>query len=211
MKTRPILFSTPMVQAILEGRKTQTRRVIKPQPIVGDNWFKWEGRRPKAKRATGAIFCTGPNMSPASDITSLPYSSPYGIPGDVLWVRERFLRNADFMTRNEYPFLYYTDVKPEHKNAKAWRWKPSIHMPKEAARIFLEITDVRVERLKDISRGDCMSEGCPFPNIAKETDPVSWFSRLWMSINGVESWHNDSWVWVIEFKRIGKPAGFGNV
>ncbi len=80
------------------------------------------------------------------------------------------------------------------------RWRPSIHMPRKASRITLEITEVRVERLQDISRGDCMAEGCPFPNIAKLTDPIEWFAELWESIN--ENWDANPWVWVVEFKRV---------
>ncbi|QLI80828.1 hypothetical protein HZU75_04380 [Chitinibacter fontanus] len=81
-------------------------------------------------------------------------------------------------------------------------WKPSIHMPREASRITLEITNVRVERLHAISRGDCMQEGCPFPNIANETDPRQWFADLWKSTYSQDNWDSDPWVWVIEFKRV---------
>lgn len=167
IKERPILFSTAMVQAILAGRKTQTRRVLKEQ-INGI-------ARP------GQHVC------------------PYGQPGDILWVRETFGIDVE-----DDGFLY----KANYDNADiSWlkgSWKPSIHMPKEAARIWLEITKVRVERLNDINRGDCMGEGCPFPNIAKETDPKNWFSEIWKSINGPESWKENQWVWVVEFKRIDK-------
>lgn len=111
-----------------------------------------------------------------------------------------------------------TDDGPKHKakgdgtgvtwkvdwngNPSGFKWKPSIHMPRWASRITLEVTGVRVERLNEISRGDCMSEGCPFPNMAKTTNPIAWFSELWESINGEGSWALNPWVWVIEFKRV---------
>ena len=83
------------------------------------------------------------------------------------------------------------------------RWKPSIHMPKWAARIWLEISSVRVERLQSISRGDAMAEGCPFPNMADGEDPRDWFAEVWKSTGG--DWAANPWVWVIDFKRIEKP------
>ena len=83
------------------------------------------------------------------------------------------------------------------------RWKPSIHMPKWAARIWLEITGLRVERLQSISRGDAMAEGCPLPNMADGEDPRDWFAEVWKSTGG--DWAANPWVWVIDFKRIEKP------
>ena len=83
------------------------------------------------------------------------------------------------------------------------RWKPSIHMPKWAARIWLEVTGVRVERLQAISRGDAMTEGCPFPNMADGEAPREWFAEVWKSTGG--DWDANPWVWVIDFKRIEKP------
>ncbi|MCK6650776.1 MAG: hypothetical protein L6Q66_14055, partial [Bacteroidia bacterium] len=166
MGIRPILFSTPMVQGILDDRKTQTRRELKDQ-INGI-----------AK--PGTHIC------------------PYGKVGDVLWVRETHYAYGHWTKitttetgKVEWKFAdltidhgkeYYYETNPPEQVLKrktgglGYYRRPSIFMPKEAARIFLEINNERMERLKDISRGDCMSEGCPFPNIAKETDPVSWFS-----------------------------------
>lgn len=82
------------------------------------------------------------------------------------------------------------------------KWKPSIHMPRKASRIMLEVTRVRVERLQEISRGDAMAEGCPFQNMAKGADPRKWYADLWKTINGPGSWDLNPWVWVIEFKRV---------
>lgn len=145
---------------------------------------------------------------------------PYGQPGDWLWVRETWagpLADADEWDETNDPgelenprFCEYAadgGPKPEYLNADenmVCRWTSSIHMPRWASRITLEITGVRVERLQGISRGDAMAEGCPFPNMAKGGDPCGWYAELWESINGPGSWAANPWVWVIEFKRV-KP------
>jgi hypothetical protein len=101
--------------------------------------------------------------------------------------------------------LYRADQEYTLEERGGLPWKPSIFMPRWASRITLEITDVCVERLQDITRGDCMSEGCPFPNLnmaTNKTDPIAWFANLWQSINGAGSWQENPWVWVIEFKRV---------
>lgn len=181
-KERPILFSTPMVQAILNGTKTQTRRIIKDK-------FLYAGE-PK--------FSTRNHQ-----ITN---QCPYGKVGDILWVRETFAKI------DENRFIYKAN-----ENQKAMRWKPSIHMPKKAAQIFLEITEIKVERLQDISEEDAKAEGVScgiFRNGPKvgEThlelnDHGSYyggFKHIWHYINGVYSWNANPWVWVVKFKVI-KP------
>lgn len=164
MKERPILFNSEMVKAILEGRKTQTRRVVKPQPddIPG-------------------MKCTGLNKDSLKQC-------PHGKPGDRLWVRETFV-------------LTYSGTKYKATNYDATvKYKPSIHMPRWASRITLEITDVRVERLTNISGRDAYFEGmkeCEF----KEDGSIDDFKALWDSISKPEhSWAANPWVWVIEFK-----------
>lgn len=180
-KLKPILFSTEMVQAILEGRKTQTRRVVKfPADF------------------TGEVFDNAPY--------GLKYSSSfyegtiqrlaYALPDDVFWVRESFIKI------NDNNFEYKAGFTDE-----PIKWKPSLFMPKKACRIFLKVKSVRVERLQQISRGDAMSEGCPFPNIARTNDPIGWFNELWEKINGKDSWNQNPWVWVIEFERVDGVAG----
>ena len=199
MTERPILFSAPMVRALLAGTKTQTRRVVKPRkdPDFG------------CQMAPGEI---------AGD-ENLERLSPYGKPGDRLWVRETWMPDppiddswastqwagcrdgkiADVPERFRHPrFCNY---------AADWlhgpvSWTPSIHMPRWASRILLEITSVRVERLQDITRGDAMAEGCPFPNMANATSPRDWYAALWEEINGGGSWDANPWVWVLEFKKI---------
>jgi len=205
MKERPILFSTDMVKAILDGRKTQTRRVIKPQPFKGawnataehpsHGWFweklyqTWEGEEDFFKRLVE--FCL------------------YGQVGDRLWVREKFALRNDGQQVMHYAG-YQEIIKALDLPDFHIKWSPSIHMPRWASRITLEITDVRVERLQEIKcggylvRSDVQKEGCPF-----ETDyetfgeaEAQWFINLWDSINGkMYAWESNPWVWVIEFKR----------
>ena len=178
MKERPILFSAPMVRAILDGSKTQTRRVLKKST-------EFKGPYNPAyieahKKDTGwREIC------------------PYGKIRDRLWVRETWgIYSADGGTQS---CTYCADYPKVHMGQK---WTPSIYMPRWASRIDLEITDIRIELLQDISRGDAMDEGCPFQNMAKGDDPRKWYADLWESINGAGSWAANPWVWVVKFKRV---------
>lgn len=181
MRERPILFSAAMVRAILEGRKTQTRRVVKRCGL-------WE--------STG-----GDGMRP------MPEACPYGQPGDRLWVRETWGTGGYF----PYPYAYRADGV-EYPNE---RWKPSIHMPRAACRLVLEITDMRVERLQAISEADAAAEGAehatePCDHVRRSCAEVgclgpthrAGFADLWASINGQASWDANPWVWVVEFRRV---------
>lgn len=192
MTDRPILFSAPMVRAILEGRKTQTRRVIKPQPInpVDLNAFKG-----------GGAF-VDKSISGKDPLIKCPY----GKAGDSLWVRETHALFGGGSTViyaanwKEDAVSRGMDNIPEEVD---WKWTPSIHMPRLASRITLEITSVRVERLQDISEQDALAEGMTFPEgMEHGSNPVDAFRGLWQSINGPESWDANPWVWVIEFKRV---------
>jgi hypothetical protein len=166
MKERPILFSGPMVRAILEGRKTQTRRIVKPQPLC---------------IASGEWIMNGS-------------ACKYGKPGDRLWVRETWWAPRDDV-RGEYKREYIKYAATLDGMGQP-TWKPSIHMPRWASRINLEVVSVRVERLQNISEEDARAEGIWQPNW-----PLSW-RQLWESINGAGSWEANPWVWVVEFKRI---------
>ena len=149
MAEKPIIFSTPMVQAILEGRKTQTRRVIKPQPTLNFAG-RWVWPLPKSKIHKGC--CT--KVYTASREWweyLLPEQFPYQ-PGDLLWVRETWLKADD-------GYHYKADIKAP--KACGYKWRPSIHMPKEAARIWLEVTNVKNEWLQDITEEDAKAEGVP--------------------------------------------------
>ena len=214
---KPIIFSTPMVQAILEGRKTQTRRVIK----VDDAPENWK------------ISIAG---------TSLVRTSPYDAklsryaPGDILWVRETWrdrwgMAYANYGTGNAYPiddvreieykaggngfFMHGCNLCPDEPTVKwgEWsKWHPSIFMPREAARIFLRVTNVRVERVQEITVDDCRLEGCCCSDCL-QTGPHSpdckcdtLFYNTWNDINAKRGygWETNPWVWAIEFERINK-------
>ena len=217
-KERPILFSGPMVRALLDGSKTQTRRAMKPQPTH----FNPAGV-PRRVIPTG-----GP---------SYVIRCPYGQPGDRLWVREtwqgpllqEFEADADpdwhyashiHQYQNPAHCEYAADggPKPEYTNADdvmRQGWRPSIHMPRWASRITLEITSVRVERLQDISEADAIAEGCtqnhngyywggphPVSGLKQLATAKGAYQDLWESINGPGSWDANPWVWVVEFRRL---------
>lgn len=185
MKERPILFSAPMVRALLAGTKTQTRRVVKPQPEQG---------------CIGHFGPGNPFIRGERDATRCPY----GQPGDRLWVREAFMHEpADYCWEASVSIpcrpastVYRADF---HESQPGEGWKPSIHMPRSLSRILLEVTAVRVEQLQDISESDAMAEGC-------YTDPAcpayDAYRSLWEQINGPGSWDANPWVWVVEFKRV---------
>jgi hypothetical protein len=208
MKQKPILFNTEMVQAILAGRKTQTRRVIKGKTdhfveIVSGN----DGTAIPYVRGAGGQFWAEPYIN-----------CPYGKVGDVLWVRETWARaiGSEQVTTSEKAtaveispgrFIVFKadsieETHPEHPEWGKKRWNPSIHMPRDAARIWLRIKDIRVERLQDISNENIRAEGAA--EFGCTTHRLNW-KMLWERINGSDSWNANPWVWVIEFERIEKP------
>lgn len=196
MTERPILFSGPMVRAILEGRKTQTRRVVKG---IALRWLEDDGFTPEFVSDPGNRLC------------------PYGKPGDRLWVRETFGHTKG----NGIRTVYRADGEEpkellSERRVHGMKWKPSIHMPRWASRITLEIKNIRAERLKDISCEDAVSEGIerinsvgPLKTMGWKDygdgpgfmDPITSFQSLWNSINGAGSWALNPWVWIIEFER----------
>jgi hypothetical protein len=197
MKERFILFSTAMVRAILHGRKKQTRRVIKPQPDA-DGFIKSASTgHPQEWKFTKKVF------NGVCNATTDWIKCPYGQPGDLLWVRETWGRYE--RVDGNILYLYRADAGDDPREYHvAGGWKPSIHMPKRAARIFLEITDVRVERVQDISEEDVLNEG--FRMDSTEIIKFGYkgaFRYLWNSINAKRgySWESDPWVWVIGFRR----------
>ena len=179
MSDKPIIFSGPMVRALLDGRKTQTRRVIRG--VRSDNSVVL-----KKSTKTRMGICTHVMDGPTHP-EILPIRA---VVGDRLYVREAFCPRLGYPAPVAKPHYRADDDKPE------WRglWKPSIHMPRWASRLTLTVTDVRVERLQDISRGDAMGEGCPFANMAAGPDPRAWFSDLWGTIHSVEAWCANPWV-----------------
>lgn len=191
MKERPILFSGPMVRAILDGRKTQTRRIIKNPDFYGC--------------PTGDC----PHWNQKECDAAMAKSCPYGKPGDRLWVKETFVAPVDGKP------VYRASIPYGNLDCHFKPWRPSIFMPRKASRITLEITSIRVERLNDISEEDAKAEGA---EIQKET-PGGWvicgprigsyregYRWLWEQINGADSWDANPWVWVIEFKARGSKA-----
>lgn len=198
MKEHPILFNAEMVKAILSGRKTQTRRVIK-LPLIDKN-----------------MGCELAGNELAGEVAAGDYRNcPLGQPGDQLWVREAIFP-APLEMQSEPPRktlwnIAYRDGQQVVKLAPAAynptiynyeRWTPSIHMPRWASRIDLLITGVRVERLNDISVGDVMREGCSAADTKSGHRVADVFVKLWESIYGEGSWQANPWVWVIEFARI---------
>lgn len=204
MKLIPILFQPDMVRAILDGRKTQTRRIVK--------------------------CFTGSEAHPTRQTAQWQFENktcPYGKAYDMLWARETFFNAEKFMDtplfHGKQQFYYKADNAfiGEHK------WKPSIHMPFIAARIFLQVKEVKVERLQDISKADAVREGIEeirgwhnedrhngWKDYLKQKsdtvptaffDPIHSYQSLWKRINGLGSWDLNPWVWVIKFERTEKP------
>lgn len=209
MKETPIIFSTPMVQAILEGRKTQTRRVVKIQPQnIGavkftqcwdhSNFDKW-----LFTSNSGKVGIFKPNW----------IKCPYGKVGDLLWVRETFYMDwehdriffrADADDDGYLPYLLGGEggFGGGVADAKIDKWKPSIHMFKKYARIWLEITDIKVERLQDTQISDFYKEGYPHQDSRYWDGARKWFHNLWDSINAKKHpWSSNPWVWCVEFKK----------
>lgn len=209
-KLRPILFSTPMVQAILEGRKTQTRRLIKSRHESG--LFQ------VCKRATDGQIMNIESLDWDERNCEKDITCPYGNIGDLLWVRESFMRYQPGR-----PFIYKTEVSEEQMKGGAFKFKPSIHMPYEACRLWLKITNIRIERLQEITPEDAEAEGIKgypgdlWKRYTVNTDTATQFmgetvlsrtqsfKTLWQSINGEESWDSNPFVWVVEFERCSKP------
>lgn len=208
MSVKPILFNTDMVRAILDGRKSCTRRLVKPQPDEKHTYPLGFVTDSTEKKDVG---CFGFGIDEYGG--SIQYvKPPYGYaPGDILYVRETFIQAA------AHTFWYKADDKSWMP--KGLRWKPSIHMPKEAARIWLLVTDVRVERLQEMTLKDFKSEGIyddyktyseTYTDHLRQMAYPKVFARLWNStIKKSEldlyGWDANPWVWVIEFERCEKP------
>ncbi|EHR1181179.1 hypothetical protein KS835_001534 [Salmonella enterica] len=204
-----MIFNGEMVRAILEGRKTQTRRVLATYQDAVKFCPEWDVNGKQIFIVLGEKDHTG--MNPV--ITAIP--CPFGQPGDRVWVRETFRvhsRATDVATlvyrasvRNSWTEqTHRVPVAVCNKPATPEKWTPSIHMPRWASRITLEITDVRVERLRDLSEEDAKSEGI-IPSAGGVLPGWEYrinFRDLWMDIYGTDNWEANPWVWVIEFKRV---------
>lgn len=213
MTERPIIFNSEMVRAILEGRKTQTRRPVKPQPI--DEYGKIRSHE---------LTCESGGHGYFND--EQEWMCPHGKPGDRLWVRETHCWcNHEYVDGyKEHPWEWPPDRDNAEMRYKAtevspdlYNWRPSIHMPRWASRITLEITDVRVERVQEISEEDARAEGCSDdedpgwrptyndPDSGGQPSCRRTFEWLWSSIYNAKGfgWDANPWVWVIEFRRVG--------
>lgn len=219
MKERPILFSASMVRAIIDGRKTQTRRVVKPQPYLDSMGNAcWNGLN-FGQDADGTPHFQQ-LASPLPSSKTKRVHCPFGAPGDRLWVRENFQplladnvdwHDANYKTGEGYLASYpATDGVQEfydmaNDNAFCSRVTPSIHMPRWASRITLEVIGVRVERLQSISEADADAEGADpilVPPDGGSRPYTEGFRSLWDRINGAESWGANPWVWVVAFRRV---------
>ena len=232
MTERPILFSAPMIQAILAGTKTQTRRAVRKQFAADAMVAEVGATTPEGWQVSGH---SGLWWDDAGACIDDAVRCPFGIPGDKLWVREAwgYRCSASTATAGQYmhTIAYRADdtrrtfgpmpmdgvglpkwrERDPGMSWEAWdarmtaywrQWRPSMFMPRWASRITLKVTGVRVERLQQITRGDAMAEGCPFANMADGPDPREWFADLWRQINGPASWDANPWVWCVSFKRV---------
>lgn len=208
VKERPILMSAEMVRAILDGRKGQTRRVVKPQPpketqlfVAVRDWFE----AADIDQELGFDFPTSQHQ----------YHCPYGVPGGRLWVRETWCEFVERhrTKRNIREFAYRANCHEDGERCRQdyidagypYQWKPSIHMPRIASRLLLELTNVRVERLQDISDEDAAAEGVDaMPSAPAALTHRTSFAKLWDTLNKSPdySWESNPWVWVLDFKRV---------
>jgi hypothetical protein len=210
-REKPILFSAPMVKAILDGRKTQTRRIMKPQPEYFEQYPHWRWTTPQLRKDGLGPF--------AIDSGDRPGIFGKYIPGETLWVREtwgpRTEQGKPVESRHyvKYRADFIDDSPPA--DGMDWhtyedKWRPSIFMPRWASRITLEITDVRVERLQEITNADAEAEGVggmrdmrfavALGNLHTTGHRFN-FRDLWESINGKGSWESNPWVWVVSFRN----------
>lgn len=208
MTERPILFSAPMVRALLDGAKTQTRRPVKWRGVTAGLNMSFTGLA--ANKGCREWFLVSRGQGACWEDRSAGTPCPYGEPGERLWVRETCRErdpDQDGMT---------WDYRADHGRGEdpcGVPWRPSIHMPRRASRITLELTDVRIERLREISRADAIAEGisefvggwwCKYEDDLQRAGatPQEGYRHLWERINGQGSWEVNPFVWVLEFRRV---------
>jgi hypothetical protein len=225
MKTRPILFSAPMVRALLDGTKSQTRRALKPQPPLDVGSLSAEVIAPTIVDRHGNEDAGADVFGCTTDDGDWCLRCPYGEPGELLWVRETFTIKDKALDGLEYPPFYRSDVTDSHglcfatddgpRYVEQLKWTSSIHMPRWASRLTLRITDVRVQRLQEISQDDALAEGIDTEGdayleveraisagVCPHHVEVATYAWLWDSINGAGSWASNPWVWALTFDTI---------
>lgn len=219
---KPLLISGPLIQPVQLGIKTITRR------LNGLDWINelpdtWEFVSMKGRQATFQKF---------EGRLSMHVNCPYGEPGDTIWVRENWFCSRSYNDKKAAELLnlsvrygYAADYLDKPRPEWSGRLRPSIHMPKWLCRIYLEVTSVRIERLHDITEADCLAEGIQKyeggyktnfrqPDSTSYLDGYSWtakdeFKKLWIKLNGQESWDLQPWVWVVSFKLKNQTNGTG--
>jgi hypothetical protein len=224
MKERPILFRGEMVRAILAGQKTQTRRLVKFCKLHSD----YGQPEPDRCYGDGAPDCRylhvaydGAGME--SMVTWHRHYAPYGVPGDRLWVKETWGEVSHIDDCNPRRFAFVHIMGPDERciiyreeaeregfewadNSPEDRWRPSIHMPRWASRLLLQVVAVRAERLQNISAADALAEGVLYADIDQQAlPPRARYALLWDKIHGKGAWDANPWVWVVEFKRVELP------
>jgi len=203
MKERPILFNAPMVRALLNGSKTQTRRIVKQKLMqLGDgDWHSFDHK--------GLNYRVNARHTTVGAWANLLQFCPYGQPGDQLWVREawRTVAEADPLPPRLMTAAYRIWFEADSPHQPGYgKYRPSMFMPRWASRIQMEIVSVRVERLQDISEADALAEGITYAqlpgNQQDDAKAITWYRGLWETINGTGSWEANPWVWCINFRRI---------
>lgn len=226
MKERPILFTGQMVRAILDGRKTETRRIVKPEPAYPN---AFDCLRREQSDVNQRVYIFQPNAQMASDYWKMPF-----VKGDLLWVKEThfveitgdFTYDVEGLKLSQWApelikeaIIHYR-ATTELKNPDDWRWCASIHMPRWASRITLQVVSVHAERLQDITDEGAIAEGMDpegscrqdqytdgsYARSYTELSPRDLYAELWDRINGEGSWALNPWVWVIKFERIDLPT-----
>lgn len=207
MKERPILFGASMVRAILEGRKTQTRRIMRPQIV----YVQADNRN--GRGTIESAYAWPPTNPRRRFLDEIAKDCPLGLPDDRLWVREAWRAPSEFNAFRPSqlpspgrgllgaPIVYEASRHPDTGYGKL---RPGMFMPRWACRITLDITDVRIERLQNISDADAFAEGvqqCAIEGLASDGTARGTYRALWDSINGFAAWDANPWVWVITFAR----------
>jgi hypothetical protein len=209
MNYRPIIFLAPMIRALLAGTKTQTRRIVKPQPdlawmqtVSADGLHRHGPADARPRQYEDGEW--GWSI-PGASLTG--YRCPYGVVGDLLWCRETHYGWSAGYVRDGRIVDTRIDYRATEPDSPCGRWTPSIHMPRWASRLTLRLTDVRVQRLQEISEEDAIAEGWP-----KQVDPgadtggnggpLDWYRGLWNSINGPGAWERNEWCWCLSFDVI---------
>lgn len=216
VRERPILMSGRMVRAILAGRKSVTRRVVKPQPPEGADGVARIAVMPPLPDGTCEELWWKREEPYHPMLARIP-RCPYGVPGEKLWVRETWTAiRSSLADHDRRGVLYRADPMYDGMGAFDWTWRPSIYMPRWASRILLEVTEVRVERVQDISEAEAAAEGIPehvvehtFRKVYRDADEraakrVEYFAGTWDSLNAARGygWDANPWVWVIRFRRV---------